>query len=145
MTLTNSHRIEVEFGDCDPAGIVFYPNYFRYFDAATVRLFERALGMKKATLLVRFGIAGIPMVDTGAKFIAPSHFGDTVEIVSSIASFGRSSFRVEHRLSNAGVLSVEAHEVRVWVGRDAGDPTTLKALTIPDEVRAAFDRETPHG
>ena len=45
--LVNSRQVEIEFGDCDPAGIVYYPNYFRMFDAATAHLFEAALGMKK--------------------------------------------------------------------------------------------------
>ncbi|MFN3400197.1 MAG: acyl-CoA thioesterase, partial [Ferrovibrio sp.] len=70
--LVNTRSVEIEFGDCDPAGIVYYPNYIRMFDASTAYLFEAALGMKKIAWIKHFGIVGIPMVDTGAKFIRPS-------------------------------------------------------------------------
>ena len=66
--LTNRREIEIEFGDCDPAGIVYYPNYFRMFDASTAYLLEAALGLKKIAWIKRFDIVGIPVVDTGATF-----------------------------------------------------------------------------
>jgi 4-hydroxybenzoyl-CoA thioesterase len=72
---THSRDVEIEFGDCDPAGIVYYPNYFRMFDASTAHLFEAALGMKKRQFVEKFGILGIPMVDTGAQFSKPSRYG----------------------------------------------------------------------
>ena len=37
MSLRHTTRFTVEFGDCDPAQIVFYPNYFRWMDAASLR------------------------------------------------------------------------------------------------------------
>jgi 4-hydroxybenzoyl-CoA thioesterase len=130
---TNTTRVEIQFGDCDPAGIVYYPNYFRYFDNATAALFSAAFGMNKRAWLQQHGIAGIPMVDTGARFIKPSRFGDVVEIVSAITELGRSSFSVAHTLSNSGELAVEAHEKRVWVVK-TGDGN-IKAAPLPDEVR----------
>jgi 4-hydroxybenzoyl-CoA thioesterase len=136
--LVNTHEVEIEFGDCDPAGIVFYPNYFRMFDAATARLFEAALGMKKIAWTRRFGIVGIPMVDTSAKFIKPVRFGDVVRIESAVQAFRRSSFDVEHRLFNGGELAVEGRETRVWVGKDEADPHRLRSQPIPNEVIAAF-------
>ena len=38
----NRIRIRVEFGDCDPAQIVFFANYFRWFDQCTTALFRAA-------------------------------------------------------------------------------------------------------
>ena len=115
--LSNSRQVEIEFGDCDPAGIVYYPNYFRMFDASTAHLFEAALGMKKIAWIKRFGILGIPMVDTGARFIKPSRFGDVVTITSTVT--------------------------RVWVGTDPDDPQKLKSMPVPEEVVAAFSRDQP--
>ena len=138
--LSNSREVEIEFGDCDPAGIVYYPNYFRMFDNATAHLFEAALGMKKIAWIKHFGILGIPMVDTGAKFAKPSRFGDVVTIESTIIAFRRSSFEVDHKLFNAGELAVEGRETRVWVGADPANPQKLKSRTIPEEVIAALSR-----
>ena len=129
-------EVEIEFGDCDPAGIVFYPNYFRFFDAATAGLLFEALGSRKSEWLGRFDVIGIPMVDTGARFLRPSRFGDVVRIETTVTTIGRSSFEVSHRLFNAGDLAVEAHEKRVWAGR--GEDGSLGARTIPDEVRVAL-------
>ena len=136
--LSNSRQVEIEFGDCDPAGIVYYPNYFRMFDASTAHLFEVALGMKKIAWIKRFGILGIPVVDTGAKFIKPSRFGDVVTISSTVTAFKRSSFEVVHQLFNDGALAIEGRETRVWVGTDADDPQRLRSMAVPDEVIAAF-------
>ncbi len=134
MTMfANTIRVEIQFGDCDPAGIVYYPNYFRFFDNATAALVSTALGMNKRAWLEAYGIAGIPMVDTGANFVRPARFGDVVEIRSEITELGRSSFSVRHVLSNGGEVAVEASEKRVWVVKDAAG--NIKSAPLPDDVR----------
>lgn len=133
--LTNTRTVRIEWGDCDPAGIIFYPRYFEMFDAATAALFERTLGMTKFEQLKAFAFAGYPLVTTQAKFLRPTRFGDDVVIESTIR-FGRSSFSVEHRLSLAGETCVECAETRVWAVRDAAG--ALKAEPVPDAVRAKF-------
>ena len=100
-TLVHSRRLVIEWGDCDPAGIVFYPRYFAMFDASTAFLFAQALGMRKAAMIRRFGIVGIPMVDTRARFYTPSAFGDEVSLETRVTTFRRSSFDVHHRLLRA--------------------------------------------
>src|SRR5690242_13675542 len=69
--LTNKKTIHIEWGDCDPLGIVYYPRYFEFFDACTNALFEAA-GFPKPLLLKKFNIAGIPLLEARAKFLAPS-------------------------------------------------------------------------
>lgn len=138
-TLVNHRRLTIEWGDCDPAGIVFYPRYFAMFDASTAALFVSALGMTKARMLEAYDMAGIPMVDTRARFHVPSAFGDEVMIESAVTEFRRSSFDVRHRLLKAdGTLAVEGFETRVWVGRDPGDPKRIRAQPIPAEVIERF-------
>jgi 4-hydroxybenzoyl-CoA thioesterase len=134
--LTNVHLVTVEWGHCDPAGIVYFPNYFNYFDSSTNALFLRALGCNKYEMLKRYGIVGIPLVDVGARFIMPSTFGDVVTIESSVAEIRRSSFRMLHRLLRGDTLAVEGTETRVWVGRDPADPDRLKGMPIPADVVA---------
>lgn len=135
---THVTALEIQFGDCDPAGIVYYPNYFRFFDNATAALLSAALGMNKRAWLAHYGIVGIPMVDTGARFIRPSRFGDMVEITSVITALGRTSFSLQHVLRNGGEIAIEAHEKRVWVVRDPANPDSIRAEPLPDAVRAAL-------
>jgi 4-hydroxybenzoyl-CoA thioesterase len=134
--LSNTRTVRIEWGDCDPAGIIFYPRYFEIFDASTAALFERALGITKFEMFKTLPFVGFPLVRTRAKFIKPTRFGDDVTVDSTI-KFGRSSFEIEHRLSLKGELCVEAAETRVWVVRD---PSTgaLKSHPVPDEVLAKF-------
>lgn len=131
-------RFTIEWGHCDPAGIVFNSRFFEFFDWGTWILFEAALGVKPPDLASAFGIMGIPLVDAGARFIAPARFGDVVELASHVSEFRRSSFDVQHQLFIEGALAVEGHETRVWAARDANDPTKIKSQPIPPEVTARF-------
>jgi 4-hydroxybenzoyl-CoA thioesterase len=137
MTGFLSRRVfAVEWGHCDPAGIVFNGRFYEYFDWGTWILFEKALGVKPAELAGAFGIIGIPLVDVRARFLAPARFGDEVEHTSQLTVFRRSSFEVEHRLTVRGVLAVEGHETRVWAGGDDADPSRIRAKPMPEDVVA---------
>lgn len=128
----------IEWGDCDPAGIVFYPRYFAMFDHSTVLLIEQALGMRKHKLYERYAFAGYPSVEAQARFLLPTRFGDDVEIESAIVKIGRSSFSLQHRLTMNGALAVEGNETRVWTVRDPSRPGGLRAQAMPDDVVARF-------
>jgi 4-hydroxybenzoyl-CoA thioesterase len=132
----NSRAVTIEWGDCDPAGIVFYPRYFAMFDASTGALFAAALGMTKFQMLRHFDVIGFPMVDTRAKFHVPSRFGDVVRIESQVTAMRGSSFDVSHRMMRGEVLSIECFETRVWAGRNPDVPDGIKAVKLPDELRA---------
>ncbi len=134
--LTNIRKTRIEWGDCDPAGIIFYARYFEIFDVSTTVLLERALGMKKIEYLKAYDFLGHPLVETRARFRLPTRFGDEVAIETALVGCGRSSFKIEHRLSNTGALAVEGFETRVWVVRNSDDPTRMKAQPIPTEVVA---------
>lgn len=134
-TLSNSRSVRIEWGDCDPAGIIFFPNYFRIFDHSTAMLFEVVLGMTKFEMFKRLEFTGWPLVRTQAKFIKPTRFGDDV-VVDSTISFGRSSFEVEHKLTLNGELCAECSEKRVWTVRDADG--RLRSHPVPDAVLAKF-------
>ena len=95
--LVNKRSIHIEWGDCDPLGIVYFPRYFEFFDACTNALFERA-GLPKQEMLKKYAIAGIPLVESRARFLLPSSFGDTVVVESNITEWGKASFSVYHRL-----------------------------------------------
>jgi len=134
--LTNTRTTRIEWGDCDPAGIIFYARYFAIFDVSTTMLVERALGMTKFEYLKAFDFLGHPVVETRARFRLPTRFGDTVAIESTVAACGRSSFEIEHRLLKDGVLAVEGRETRVWAVRSPDDPTRIKSHPLPGEVVA---------
>jgi len=137
--LVNEERVTIQWGQCDPAGIVYFPRYFEILDNCTNALFERATGMTKIQMMKKWDIAGYPCVDNRCKFSKPCRFGDIVLVHSTITEFRRSSFDIHHRLLHLdGSLSVEGFDTRVWVGRDQADPEKLKSRALPPELVAAF-------
>lgn len=135
--LSNRKEIHVEWGDCDPAGIVYFPRFFEYFDACTNALFEAA-GLRKAEMLRQYGLVGIPLVEVSGQFYAPASFGETVAVESRIVDWGRSSFRVEHKLFKGSMLTAEGREKRVWTVRDLSSEKGMRGDAVPEEVKARF-------
>lgn len=136
--------VEIAWGDCDPAGIVFHPRYFEWFDAAAAALFAAATGETKPAMMARYGIAGFPAVEVGAVFHAPCRFGDVVRISSRVEEWKRSSFRLLHELrrSDAGggeTLAVTGRSTRVWTVRDPADPGRIRSAPLPAALLAQFD------
>ncbi len=89
--LSNIRNVRIEWCDCDPAGIIFYPRYFEIFDTSTTILIERALGMNKIDYLKAYNFAGHPVVETRARFRQPTRFGDEVAIETTLVECGQSS------------------------------------------------------
>jgi 4-hydroxybenzoyl-CoA thioesterase len=131
-------EFSIEWAHCDPMGIAFNSRFFEFFDWGTWILFEAALGVRPSELASVFGIAGIPLVDAGARFLAPARFGDVVEMSSRVREFRRASFDVEHCLFMRGTLAVVGRETRVWTTRDASDSSAVRSEPIPDTVIARF-------
>jgi 4-hydroxybenzoyl-CoA thioesterase len=142
-TFTFRREVRIEWGDCDPAGIVFYPRYLAFFDANTAYLFEAA-GLPKADLVTTYDIVGLPLIDVQAKFLVPSRFGDRINIESNVGEWRRSSLRIEHRIFRNGELAVQGHESRVWGGKDPGRPGAIKVKAIPQEVIDRFQLQASH-
>ena len=137
-SFTYRRQLTIEWGQCDPAGIVFNSRFFEIFDIGTWHMFEAVLGVKPHELAGTFGIIGIPLVDASANFITPIRFGDVVDMATRVSEFRRSSFDVEHRLSVNGALAVEGSETRVWAARNKDDPEKIGGTAIPPDVIAKF-------
>ena len=135
--LVNKRMILMEWGDCDPAGIVYFPRYLEYGDACTHALFER-VGLPKPRMQEKYGIVGIPIVDVHARFLLPSSYSETLSAESSITEWGRSSFSVNHRFLRGKDLAVEITEKRVWSARAADGSGRLESKEVPAEVREKF-------
>ncbi len=127
--------VTVAWGDCDEAGIVFYPNYFYWFDSAFQALL-RARGLNQRELRTRFGALGTPIVETGAQFLSPVTYEDVLRIETGVASWGTRSFRVAYRALRGDAPVAEGFEARVWAV--PGEAGRLRAAEIPDAFREAL-------
>jgi 4-hydroxybenzoyl-CoA thioesterase len=139
---SNTRTTRIEWGDCDPAGIIYYVRYFEIFDVSTTMLFERAIGMKKIQYLKAYNFLGHPVAETRAKFRMPTRFGDDVTIKTQVVAVGRSSIKLEHSLSLGAAVAAEGSETRVWAVRDPNDPMRVKSEPIPAEIAERLRGET---
>jgi 4-hydroxybenzoyl-CoA thioesterase len=137
----NIYPVHVEFGDCDPARIVWFPNFFRWCDAAS-RHFFTACGIPlwHETEKTR-GIIGTPLVDIHARFVMTASNDDVLQIHTSIIEWRQKSFVQRHRVlrpNAAGepTLIMECDEIRIFAARREGSTTAIRALPIPADIRA---------
>lgn len=140
MTRTHVTVVNVNFGDCDPAGIVFYPNFFRCMDAASLNYFVAA-GVPPWHRRNRDdGIVGTPVVDVHATFHAPATYGDRIEVETSIAEWRTRSFVMRHVIRHGEAVLVDGREVRVFARQHRDDLRRLQAVPPPADIRAACER-----
>jgi len=133
MAVVHEYRRRIEWSECDPARIVFYPTYFSWFDDATWRLFAK-VGFTPDVLTKTYRFGGMPIGEAKAKFTGPSRFFEEVAIESHVATWRDKSFDVVHRIKNDGVQVVEGMETRIWCEWRTDDPTRLKAMPVPRDI-----------
>jgi len=139
MSRIVSTEIRVGWGDCDPAEIVYYPTFFRWFDVATFAFFE-ACGVPILELKARYGTLGLPLLEASAKFEAPARPLDRVTVETELATLKSKTLELRHRVRRDGMRLLEGREVRVWAVADARREKGMRATAIPAEVAAALRR-----
>lgn len=136
MAKTHVHRVEVCFGDCDPAGIVFFPNFNKWMDTASLAFFM-ACGIPPWRELVKTrGIIGTPLLEINTRFIKPATYGETLEVHTSVESWAAKTFRQRHVIKRGDDLICEGTEVRAFCVRDADNPDRIRAIPVPDDIKA---------
>ena len=136
--LSNTRTLPVEFGHCDPSGIVYNPNYFIWFDLSVHALLA-AGGLSLKRLIAECGIDGIPVVDYTCKFLAPARWGDELTIETRVTALHRCAFDIQHKILNNGALAVECSETRVCTALDK-QHGRVKAFALPEKLVQAFSR-----
>lgn len=135
MSRHHVSHFTVEFGDCDPAQIVFYPNYFRWMDAAALRFFRAAGVPPWREFEAQCGIIGTPLVDASARFLRPASYGDGIDVDTAIDEWRGKSFVMSHVIRRGTDVLVEGREVRVFARRHPDDPARIQAVPPPSGIR----------
>lgn len=135
MARTSVYPVSVEFGDCDPAGIVFFPNFFRWTDAAS-RHFFASCGVPAWRELERTtGIIGTPLVSISSDFKRPATYGEQVQVHTWIEQWEHKSFVMRHEIRRSDTVLCEVREVRVFAIRHPDDPSRIRAVLPPEDIR----------
>jgi 4-hydroxybenzoyl-CoA thioesterase len=136
MPRSTTYTVTVQFGDCDPGGIVFFPNFCRWMDAASLTYFLQC-GVKPWRILENErGIVGTPLLEINTKFHKTATYGDTLTVHTHVAEWRRAAFIQMHRVMRGDDLICEGREVRAFVKRDEHDRERLRAIPVPEDIQA---------
>jgi 4-hydroxybenzoyl-CoA thioesterase len=129
-----SQPFTVRFSNCDPAGIVFFPQYFVLLNSVVEDWFTLALGIDYAHLIGHQRI-GLPTVSLQCDFLAPSRMGEKIEFKLRVGQVGKRSLTVDAECVGIDGIRLRLRQVLVT--------TSLldhRAIDIPADVLSAISR-----
>ena len=130
-------EILVEWGHCDPARIVFNPNFFVWMESGMYQLFTTANYPIAKMSDEDPQFLGVPLLTTQANFQKPAKVGDTITLVTSISRWGNTSFELSFRFLRGEDVLCTATQTRVWCYAEGdGAQETIKSAPIPESFRA---------
>ncbi len=136
MSKTIVYTFEITFGDCDPAGIVFYPNFSRWMDASSLNFFVKCGVPTWRELVKTTGIIGTPLLEINTKFKQPATYGQTLQIHTSVEEWRDKVFIQKHVVMRGADLICEGRETRAFCIRQPENPERIKAIAVPDDIKA---------
>ncbi len=132
-----AHKM-IQFSNCDPAGIVFYPQYF-YILSESKEDFLIHIGHPQHHYINTLR-KGWPMVRLETDFKLPSRYGDWIDVDIEVFKLGSASLGLEYTIRGDDGERLVANSVIVLTHLDTGKP-----LPIPDDLRAALTPYLKHG
>ena len=125
------HRIRVRYGECDPQGVVFNPNFIAYFDVALTELWREAIGPYAKMI-----DSGTDMVVAEAcvRYLAPAGFDDELDVEMRVVRLGRTGMSTEIQVTRGDVMVVEGTMRHVFI-----NPATRTKKPVPDEIRRGLE------
>lgn len=136
MSKTIVFEVEVMFGDCDPAGIVFYPNFSKWMDASSLNFFRQCGVPPWRELLRTRGIVGTPLVEAHVRFFRPASYGDRLQVHTHVGEWRNKVFIHQHSIKRGDELICEGSETRTFVIHPPDDPDRIKSIAVPADIRA---------
>jgi 4-hydroxybenzoyl-CoA thioesterase len=122
----------VRFSDCDPAGIVFFPQYLVMLNGVVEEWFDVGLQVPYAHMIATRRM-GLPTVRLEVDFTAISHHGDVLRFSTEVEKLGRSSLTVRVAVHSGSELRMRARQVLVCTSLE-----THKPQALPDDIRSAL-------
>jgi 4-hydroxybenzoyl-CoA thioesterase len=136
MHKTTVYEVKVMFGDCDPAGIVFFPNFSKWMDASSLHFFMECGVPPWRELLKTRGIVGTPLLEINTKFRQPATYGETLQIHTSVIEWRAKVFIQKHVVMRGDVVLCEGTETRAFVIHPPEAPERIKSIPVPEDIKA---------
>lgn len=129
MAFRTSRRLN--FGDCDPSGIAYFPSYLNILVGVMEEFFE-SMGAGWPAMITEQRI-GVPTVRLDLTFVKPGYHGDRLDFEIRVERIGNSSLDLEHTVSCGGHTLWSATHRIVATSLD-----THKARSWPDDLQVAL-------
>ncbi len=128
-----TRSVPVRFSHCDPAGIVYFPNYFDMFNGLIEDWYGEELGHQYAELIMGSQF-GFPFVHIECDFKIPSRMGDVIELTLLVERIGRSSLTIVIICHHDGLERLRARMVTAMMSLKTRQPVPL-----PQALRDAIE------
>ena len=136
MSIKKIYKIKVEWGDCDPYGIVFYPNFYKWMDSSQWNYFNKI--KQPITRLEKiYGIVGLPLLHTEATYIAACYREDLLKVETTLVKITKSTLKLEHVIKRKDKTVCYGYETRIWAKNIGG---RIVSEHIPREIRTVFNQ-----
>lgn len=126
---SNELEVLVNWGDTDKAGIVYYPNFFKWFDIAGHQFF-RSCNLPPAKLEEERGII-VPLLDVQCTFEKALLYDDIISIHTKVTEVNRKTIKLSHVVYRDGIRVAHGYEIRGWVEQSVD---RIKAVLIPEDI-----------
>ena len=130
------YEVEVMFGDCDPAGIVFFPNFSKWMDASSLNFFVKRGVPTWRDLYKTTGIIGTPLLEINTRYISPATYAERLQVFTSIQEWRGKAFIQRHIIKRGETLICEGTETRAFCIRHPDNANRIKAVPVPEDIKA---------
>jgi acyl-CoA thioester hydrolase len=127
---SHTHRMRVAYGDCDPSGVVFNPNYLVFYDVALTEFWREHAGGYGT--MMEEGV-DLQVVEATIRYKAPARFDEEIDVTVAVTRLGTTSMITRGAIHRGGTLLVEFDLAYVFV-----DARALTKVPVPERYRAAF-------
>ena len=135
LVKVKQYKIKVEWGDCDPYGIVFYPNFYKWMDSAQWNYFK-SIKQPISKLEELYNIKGLPLLHTEAKFLSACVREDILNIQTSLVNITNSTLKLQHIIKRKNKKVCAGSEIRIWAEEKNG---IIKSKAIPEKMKKVFE------
>ena len=135
MTKIIIYDVEINFGDCDPAGIVFFPNYSKWMDSSSLNFFVKN-GVPIWRELTKInGIIGTPLLEINTKFLISATYGEQIQIHTCVKEWREKIFIQEHIVKRGSEVLCIGLETRAFCIKHPEDPKKIKIVPVPKDIK----------
>jgi 4-hydroxybenzoyl-CoA thioesterase len=127
------YQRQVEWGECDPHGFIFFPNYFRWMAEGYHRMM-RHLGIAVTPHIDAETMRGTPALSSESRYFAPARLEETVSHRMTVSEIRSRSFSITHAFLRGDMLLMESRDTKGWARISTKPPVTIALETMPADI-----------